>query len=77
MNRLDDSVARQYTDLSQASIQTSEQVRSNRFNEIASLLGRSQVGAGASFGQQQTNFSGLDLFGAEQAGINRNFQQSC
>ena len=76
MNRLDDSVARQYTDLSQASIQTSEQVRSNRFNEIASLLGRSQVGAGASFGQQQTNFSGLDLFGAEQAGINRNFQQS-
>ena len=76
MNRLDDSVARQYTDLSQASIQTSEQVRSNRFNEIASLLGRSQVGVGASFGQQQTNFSGLDLFGAEQAGINRNFQQS-
>ena len=76
MNRLDDSIARQYTDLSQASIQTSEAVRSQRFNEIASLLGRSQVGAGSSFGQNAGNFSGLDLFGAEQQGINRQFQQS-
>ena len=81
MNRLDDSIARQYTDLSQASIQasiqTSEAIRSQRFNEIASLLGRSQVGAGSSFAQNQgSNFSGLDLFGAEQSGINRQFQQS-
>lgn len=81
MNRLDDSIARQYTDLSQASIQTSEQVRSNRFNEIASLLGRSQVGAGASFSQNSgSNFSGLDLFGAEQSSLNfsrnANLQQS-
>jgi hypothetical protein len=77
MNRLDDSIARQYTDLSQASIQTGEAVRSQRFNEIASLLGRSQVGAGASFGQTQgSGFSGLDLFGAEQQQLNRNFQQS-
>jgi len=71
MNRLDDSIARQYTDLSQASIQTSEAVRSQRFNEIASLLGRSQVGAGASFSQNSgSNFSGLDLFGAEQSSLN-------
>jgi hypothetical protein len=77
MDRLDDSVARQYTDLSQASIQTSEAVRAQRFNEIASLLGRSQVGAGASFGQTAgAQFSGLDLFGAEQQGLNRSFQQS-
>jgi hypothetical protein len=75
MNRLDDSIARQYTDLSQASIQTSEQVRGQRFNEIASLLGRSQVGAGSSFAQNQgSNFNGLDLFGAEQSSINRAFQ---
>jgi hypothetical protein len=75
MNRLDDSIARQYTDLSQASIQTSEAVRGQRFNEIASLLGRSQVGAGSSFAQNQgSNFSGLDLFGAEQAGIAFNRQ---
>lgn len=76
MNRLDDSIARQYTDLSQASIQTGEQVRSQRFNEIASLLGRSQVGTGSSFQQYQPQFSGLDLFGAEQQGLNRQFQQS-
>jgi hypothetical protein len=73
MNRLDDSIARQYTDLSQASIQTSEAVRGQRFNEIASLLGRSQVGAGSSFAQNQgSNFSGLDLFGAEQSSLNFN-----
>jgi hypothetical protein len=77
MNRLDNSIARQYTDLSQASIQTSEAVRSQRFNEIASLLGRSQVGAGSSFGQNQgANFSGLDLFGAEQSALSFNRQSA-
>jgi hypothetical protein len=77
MNRLDDSIARQYTDLSQASIQTGEAVRSQRFNEIASLLGRSQVGAGSSFGQNQgSNFSGLDLFGAEQSALSFNRQSA-
>lgn len=77
MNRLDDSIARQYTDLSQASIQTGEAVRTQRFNEIASLLGRSQVGAGSSFGQNQgSNFSGLDLFGAEQSALSFNRQSA-
>ena len=66
MNRLDDSVARQYTDLSQASIATSEQVRQSRFNEISSLLGRSQVGAGTSFGGYQPNYNGIDLAGFAQ-----------
>jgi hypothetical protein len=70
MNRLDDSIARQYTDLSQASIQTAEMQRQQRFNEIATLLGRSQVGTGSSFAQNQGNFSGLDLFGAEQNSLN-------
>ena len=37
MNRLDDSIARQYTNLSQASIVTSELVRQSRFNEISSF----------------------------------------
>lgn len=76
MNRLDDSIARQYTDLSQASIATAEQQRAQRFNEIASLLGRSQVGTGASFAQNQASFSGLDLFGAEQAQLNRSLQDT-
>ncbi len=66
MNRLDDSVARQYTDLSQASIATGEQVRQSRFNEISSLLGRSQVGSGTSFGGYQTNYNGIDLAGYQQ-----------
>ena len=66
MNRLDDSVARQYTDLSQASIATSEQVRQSRFNEISSLLGRTQVGAGTSFGGYQPNYNGIDLAGFAQ-----------
>jgi hypothetical protein len=70
MNRLDDSVARQYTDLSQASIATSEQVRTSRFNEISSLLGRSQVGAGTSFGGYTPNYNGIDLAGfAQQQGL--------
>ena len=66
MNRLDDSVARQYTDLSQASISTGEQVRQSRFNEISSLLGRSQVGTGSSFGQYTPNYNGIDLAGFAQ-----------
>jgi len=66
MNRMDDAVARQYTDLSQASIQTGEQVRQSRFNEISSLLGRSQVGAGTSFGGYQPNYNGIDLAGFAQ-----------
>lgn len=66
MNRLDDSVARQYTDLSQASIALSEQVRQSRFNEISSLLGRTQVGAGTSFGNYQPNYNGIDLAGFAQ-----------
>ena len=76
MNRLDDSIARQYTDLSQASIQTGEQVRQSRFNEIASLLGRSQVGAGTSFGGYQTNYNGIDLAGYEQQSNMQNQQLS-
>jgi hypothetical protein len=66
MNRLDDSIARQYTDLSQASIATGEQVRQSRFNEISSLLGRSQVGSGTSFGGYQPNYNGIDLAGYAQ-----------
>ena len=66
MNRMDDSIARQYTDLTQASIQTGEQVRSQRFNEISSLLGRTQVGAGTSFGGYQPNYNGIDLAGFAQ-----------
>jgi len=70
MNRLDDAIARQYTDLSQASIQTGEQVRQSRFNEISSLLGRTQVGAGTSFSGYQPNYNGIDLAGfAQQQGL--------
>jgi len=70
MNRLDDSIARQYTDLSQASIATGEQVRQSRFNEISALLGRSQVGSGTSFGNYQPNYNGIDLAGfAQQQGL--------
>lgn len=70
MNRLDDSIARQYTDLSQASIQTGEQVRQSRFNEISSLLGRSQVQAGTSFAGYTPSYNGIDLAGyAQQQGL--------
>lgn len=75
MNRFEQSRNRAYTDLSQASIQTAEMQRQQRFNEIASLLGTQQLG-GQNFQQYQPQFSGLDLFGAEQAGLNRQFQQS-
>lgn len=76
MNRLDDSIARQYTDLSQASIATGEQVRQSRFNEISSLLGRSQVGAGTSFGGYQPNYNGIDLAGFAQQQSLQNQQLS-
>ena len=76
MNRLDDSIARQYTDLSQASIATGEQVRQSRINEISSLLGRSQVGAGTSFGGYQPNYNGIDLAGYQQQSNMQNQQLS-
>ena len=76
MNRLDDSIARQYTDLSQASIATGEQVRQSRFNEISSLLGRSQVGAGTSFASYQPNYNGIDLAGFAQQSQMQNQQLS-
>lgn len=75
MNRLERSQGEQLTNLSLQSqlqgIQTAEAQRSARFNEISSLLGRSQVGAGANFGQMQGRYQGLDLMGAEQANLNR------
>jgi hypothetical protein len=76
MNRLERSQGEQLNNLSlqslMAGIQTGEAQRAARFNEISSLLGRSQVGTGASFGQMQNNFQGLDIMGAEQAQRNRN-----
>ena len=75
MNRLERSQGEQLNTLSLQSqlqgIQTAEAQRQARFNEISSLLGRSQVGTGASFGQMQTNYQGLDIMGAEQANLNR------
>jgi hypothetical protein len=80
MNRLERSQGEQLNNLSlqslMAGIQTGEAQRAARFNEISSLLGRSQVGTGASFGQMQTNYQGLDLMGAEQAALNRQSQES-
>ena len=76
MNRMHDSVARQYTDLSQASIATGEQVRQSRFNEISSLLGRTQVGAGTSFGGYTPNYNGIDLAGFAQQSTIQNRQLS-
>lgn len=76
MNRLDQAQASQLNELSMQSvlqgIQTAEAQRTARFNEISSLLGRSQVGTGASFGMFQPRYQGLDLMGAEQAQLNRN-----
>ena len=75
MNRLDQAQASQLNELSMQSvlqgIQVAEAQISARFNEISSLLGRSQVGTGANFGMFQTNYQGLDLMGAEQAQLNR------
>jgi hypothetical protein len=80
MNRLDRSQADQLNSLSLQSlltgIQTAEAQRAARFNEISSLLGRSQVGTGSSFGQMQSNYQGVDLMGAEQAALNRESQFS-
>ena len=75
MDRLERSQGDQLNALSLQSltqgIQTAEAQRQARYNEIASLLGKSQVGSGASFGQMQSNYQGLDLMGAEQASLNR------
>lgn len=75
MNRLERSQGEQLSNLSLQSqlqgIQTAEAQRLARFNEISLLLGRSQVGTGASFGQMQGRYQGLDLMGAEQANLNR------
>jgi len=79
MNRLERSQGEQLNALSlqslMAGIQTAEAQRAARFNEISSLLGRTQVGAGTNFGQYQTNYQGLDLMGIEQANLNRLSQE--
>lgn len=75
MDRLDRSQGDQLNALSLESltqgIQTAEAQRQARFNEISSLLGRSQVGTGANFGQMQNSYQGLDVMGAQQANLNR------
>jgi hypothetical protein len=80
MNRLEQQQGSQLNQLSLqsqiAGIQTAEAQRQARFNEISSLLGRSQVGAGANFGQTQSGYQGLDLMGAEQAKLNRQSQEA-
>ena len=80
MNRLERSQGSQLNQLSLqsqiAGIQTAEAQRAARFNEISSLLGRSQVGTGANFGQTQSGYQGLDLMGAEQANLNRASQEA-
>ena len=73
LNRLEQSQGRQLQELSFNAVQTAEAQRAARFNEISSLLGQAQVG-GVGFNQFQPGFSGLDLFGAEQAGLNRAFE---
>jgi hypothetical protein len=78
MNRLERSQGDQLNALSlqslQTGIQTAEAQRAARFNEISSLLGRTQVGAGTNFGQYQSNYQGVDLIGQEQANLNRQSQ---
>ena len=80
MNRLEQQQGSQLNQLSLqsqiAGIQTAEAQRQARFNEISSLLGRSQVGAGANFGQTQSGYQGLDIMGAEQAKLNRASQEA-
>ncbi len=80
MNRLERSQGDQLNALSlqslQTGIQTAEAQRAARFNEISSLLGRTQVGAGTNFGQYQSNYQGLDLMGAQQAELNRQNQMN-
>lgn len=79
MNRFERQQGEQLNQLSlqslMAGIQTAEAQRQARFNEISSLLGRTQVGAGTNFGQYQTNYQGLDLMGAQQAALNRASQE--
>lgn len=75
LNRLEESQGIQLRQLARESVATTESQRAARFNEISSLLGTQQVG-GVNFGQFQPGFSGLDLFGAEQASLNRAFQAS-
>lgn len=79
MNRLERSQGEQLNQLSLqsqiAGIQTAEAQRAARFNEISSLLGRSQVGTGANFGQMQSGYQGLDIMGAQQAALNRASQE--
>lgn len=75
LNRLEQSQGRQLQELSFNSVQTAEAQRSARFNELSALLGQAQVG-GVGFNQFQSNFSGLDLFGAEQGQLNRQFQET-
>jgi len=72
LDRLERSQGTQLSALARESVATSEAQRAARFNEISSLLGQQQVG-GVGFGQFQPQASGLDLFGAEQAGIQRGF----
>jgi len=78
MNRFERQRGEQLNQLSlqslAAGIQTAEAQRAARFNEISSLLGRTQVGAGTNFGQYQTNYQGLDLVGIQQANLNRQSQ---
>jgi hypothetical protein len=80
MNRLERSQGDQLNALSLQSqlqgIQTAEAQRQARFNEISSLLGRSQVGSGINFGETQGRYQGLDLIGIQQANLNRQTQET-
>ena len=74
LDRLERSQGTQLENLALSSVEsgirTSEFQRQQRFNEISSLLSGGQVG----FEQFQPRFQGLDLQGAEQARLNRQFQ---
>ena len=67
MNRFDRSQGDQLNALSLQSllsgVQIAETRRAARFNEISSLLNKSQVGSGASFQQYNPGFNGIDLTG--------------
>ena len=67
MNRMERSQGDQLNALSLQSLLSGQQMaetrRAARFNEISSLLGRSQVGTGTSFQQYQPSFNGIDLTG--------------
>lgn len=70
MDRLEKSQGSQLSNLGLQSIQASEQVRQQRFNEISSLLGTQQVG-GVGFGQFSPQKTGLDVTGQHQADLAR------